>query len=190
VTRRDAEDADHRDDGARACGATGERCLEDAGMDGYIAKPITAAALFAELREVLPDAFDMEDMPEEETARETASSGGEVFDRSAALDRLDGDEELLNELVSIFLEEYPEERSTMRRALNTEDWRTLERTAHALHGAMSNFCPEPVCETVRALEDAAQGEDPDEAKTALRRVERAIEALRTAMMRHGRGAGL
>jgi HPt (histidine-containing phosphotransfer) domain-containing protein len=59
-----------------------------------------------------------------------------VWDVAGALRRLDGDEELLHEVVGIFLEDIPVHLATLRRAINEGDLEAIERTAHSLKGEM------------------------------------------------------
>jgi signal transduction histidine kinase/DNA-binding NarL/FixJ family response regulator len=97
-----------------------ERCLA-AGMDGYLAKPITAAALAAEI------------------ARAVGDSPGErpPLDIATAAARVDGDEALLRELAAAFVQDAPRQLAEIRSALQDGQARGLERAAHRLKGAAS-----------------------------------------------------
>jgi len=152
-----------------------ERCLE-AGMDGYVAKPISAAALFDEIGRLVPEAvsvgaddFDEADLP---------STGEELFDRAAALRRIDNDEALLDELIQLFISEYPKQRLAMRDAVKDRDFARLERTAHALRGALSNFYAESACDAARSLEHIATTGEADAAKRALKDLEHQVDRLK------------
>lgn len=101
-----------------------ENCLS-AGMDAYLAKPVTGR----EVKETL-DRFMRVSGP-----RERANSSS--WSPSAALVKLDGDDVLLCELVRIFLEESPKQLSKLRQAIEVNDFETMERTAHGLKGELS-----------------------------------------------------
>ncbi|MDY7107876.1 MAG: response regulator, partial [Planctomycetota bacterium] len=153
-----------------------ERCLE-AGMDGYVAKPISAAALFDEIARLTPEAVTAGDgdFDEEEDA---PVAGEKLFDRASALRRIDGDETLLEELIALFISEYPKQRLAMRDSLKAGDLDALERTAHAVRGALGNFYAEPAGEAARRLEHVAASGEADAAKRALKDLERQVDRLK------------
>lgn len=79
-----------------------------------------------------------------------------VLDRAMALDRVGGDEELLAEVAQLFLDDYPNSLREIDEALQRGDAKLLERAAHSLKGAASNFGAEPVVEPALALELAGR----------------------------------
>lgn len=107
-----------------------ERCLE-AGMDGYVSKPIRRNELFEEIRRVLGPRVSPK--PEPETAP------SEDLDFARIEDRLGGDMDLLRELVQIFEAETPAETAQLKQAIERRDVRTAERLAHKIKGAASVF---------------------------------------------------
>lgn len=62
----------------------------------------------------------------------------QLLDREAALERLDGDEELLQEIIDIFLEDAPRLFLALKQARLDRDQKTTERQAHSLKGASAN----------------------------------------------------
>jgi two-component system sensor histidine kinase/response regulator len=79
-----------------------------------------------------------------------------VLDKAVALDRVGGDEELLAEVAQLFLEDYPNSLREIDDALQRGDAKLLERAAHTLKGAASNFGADPVVEPALALELAGR----------------------------------
>jgi HPt (histidine-containing phosphotransfer) domain-containing protein len=75
-----------------------------------------------------------------------------VLDADAVLDRVGGDEELLREIIAIFLEEYPLLMAEIRVAVSRSDRANLERAAHSLKGAVSNFGARTATDLARDLE--------------------------------------
>src|SRR5262249_20728541 len=72
-----------------------ERCLQ-AGMDGYVAKPIQARELFEAMDEVLRALGQGQPSPPDNPGEAPPPNAGlEEFDREAALERVGGDAELL-----------------------------------------------------------------------------------------------
>ena len=107
-----------------------ERCLE-AGMDGYLSKPVSSQAI----AEMIGEFFAVEGVLEKPTAPEVNASAS-TWNPDIALGRLDGDEELLRELVEIFLEESPKQLAAMQQAIEKGDPKKIESMAHTLKGEL------------------------------------------------------
>ncbi len=104
-----------------------------------------------------------------------------VLDRNAALARVEGDRELLREMAKLFLEDCPSRLAELRAALERQDGRALERSAHALKGSVSNFCARPAAEAALRLEALGRAGDLLQADAAVRAVEREIARLEPAL---------
>jgi two-component system sensor histidine kinase/response regulator len=61
-----------------------------------------------------------------------------VLDVAQALERMEGDRELLEELAHLFTDEWPKSASEIDAAFNAGDTTLLERFAHGLKGAAAN----------------------------------------------------
>jgi CheY-like chemotaxis protein len=105
-----------------------ERCLE-AGMDGYVSKPIRAEELFETIAACCPPATPAVDPVEEASA----------VDWLAALEAVQGDRELLKVVAQAFLEESPQILAQIEQALDTSDPPLLQRAAHTFKGALKTF---------------------------------------------------
>ncbi|MFO0929919.1 MAG: response regulator [Gemmataceae bacterium] len=122
-----------------------ERCLQ-AGMDGYVAKPIRARELFATMEQVLrthsPELFgdDGLDLPAD-PAMGLKENGmtGESYDRQEALQRCGNDPQLLAELIAMFDEQMGELLTRLRKALDTGDAKELKIAAHTIKGMLGTF---------------------------------------------------
>ena len=88
------------------------------------------------------------------------SAAGPVWDKAEALDRLAGDTELLRDLASIFLAEYPKQIAALREALHHRNLEVATRIAHTIKGEVSQFCANVLTETSRQIEDAGHSGDP------------------------------
>jgi CheY-like chemotaxis protein/HPt (histidine-containing phosphotransfer) domain-containing protein len=140
-----------------------ERCLE-AGMDGYVSKPIKAQKLYEEIERVAPAPTGAKG----NGSPSPALAGGQTvtnlgpapaFDHAAAVERAGGDAELLNEIAGMFLDEHPRWLSNVRDALAAGDPRALGSAAHSLKGAAGNLCAQAVCDAAQRLETIAEGGD-------------------------------
>jgi CheY-like chemotaxis protein len=98
-----------------------ERCLE-AGMDAYVSKPLHPQQLFEALASVVPQVSNAEGA----VSTATAADAAKTFNRAAALKRVDGDVELMKELVGLFLGECPQWLGEIREALSCRDATKLQ----------------------------------------------------------------
>lgn len=80
-----------------------------------------------------------------------------VLDLTAALAQMDGDAELLQEIVGIFLETGPEQLEAIAAALAARDAAQVALVAHGMKGGASNFCAGRFVGAARELELAAKG---------------------------------
>jgi signal transduction histidine kinase/CheY-like chemotaxis protein len=115
-----------------------ERCLE-AGMDGYVAKPIHAEDLTAAIKQVL--------------AGETTEC---AIDRTVLLGNLEGDQELLRQLVQTFTAESPKQMTAIKSAIERRDAEGLRLAAHSLKGSVGNFVAMKAFELAQKLENTGR----------------------------------
>jgi PAS domain S-box-containing protein len=151
-----------------------ERCLAN-GMDGYISKPIHPVDLFAEIERCVGSPKGNAPMTE------NTQGTSELIDRTTLLERVEGDRELLAEMIQIFREEAPALVSTMRESLQSGDWVLLERSAHSLKGAASNLSSKPTATVALKLEHEAKNRDAASAEISLTEIERIMKLLLPAL---------
>ncbi len=132
-----------------------ERCL-DAGADGYITKPASAASIQGAIEEVLGRG---------DCRRENNANSGKTeirgWDREKVLERLEGDENLLSELLQIFLEDSAKKLTVLRNAVHTGNHVETERTAHALKGELSYLGLTNLTKLAASMEAAGRDENPE-----------------------------
>jgi len=109
----------------------------------------------------------------------SSSQYDETVDRESILNRLEGNSELLTELVHLFLEEAPQLMDAMRKALEQGDMQTLGRSAHSMKGALGNFLAHTAVSASSRLEDDAKRGDVEAAKAGLATLEVAVDRLLT-----------
>jgi CheY-like chemotaxis protein len=147
-----------------------ERCIAS-GMDGYISKPIHPDGLFAEIERCLTRT------ERSNTMAENSQEPGELIDRVSLLERMEGDQELLTEIIHLFQEDAPNLLTAMRDALQRADMAVLERSAHSLKGAVSNLSAKVTAAAASRLENDARNKDAESAKESLVELERAVKNL-------------
>ena len=109
------------------------------------------------------------------------SQEDEIFDREAALEQMGGDEELLVELVEVFLEDLPERLREIREAVARADADGLQRAAHTLKGSVGNFAARAVYETALELENVGKSGDLQSAGEVCARLNAQIDLLKAAL---------
>jgi two-component system sensor histidine kinase/response regulator len=177
-----------------------ERCLQ-AGMDGYVAKPIQPAELFEAIEKFAralvkteaksPNAnspnIGSPPLPAAKPSRRTPAE--RPWDEAAVLARLNGDRKLLRELIAMFLEGSPKMVLRIGKAVAAKDTIQLQQAAHALKGSVGNFAAKEAYEAARKLEMLATDGDLTGVNGAFRAVKSEIGRLRLSLRalarRHG-----
>lgn len=141
------------------------------GMDGYVSKPVHPAELFAEIERCLAAPEGSDAMAEQSRLE------ARQIDRASLLERVEGDRELLAEMIHLFQRDAPNLIAAMRVALERGDMTVLERSAHSLKGAASNLSGGAAAAAAAQLEKAAKSKDFEGAKARLVDVEQALKQL-------------
>ncbi|HEB77137.1 MAG TPA: response regulator, partial [Methylothermaceae bacterium] len=127
-----------------------EKCLA-AGMDDYLSKPLRRPQLEAALARHLDTASNpaAEPAPQPET-------DSPLWDRDASLAQLDGDTELLADMIALFLDDAPARLKALEAAGERQDCAGIAEAAHALKGMAGHFHADTLREQAAALERAAR----------------------------------
>jgi len=143
-----------------------ERCLQ-AGMDGYISKPIRKEELFDTISEKL----SLKEIP--------------VFNLDEALRLVDGDREFLKEIAEIFIRQSSEALQRLRDAIDRGSHEDLARAAHKLKTELASFGAEPARQRAYRLEIMGHNKEMsgalEEYETLKEDISRLTEALREFM---------
>lgn len=152
-----------------------EKCLE-AGMDGYVSKPISAQELF----ETIEGLFQKKDTDTISECRPALRN--QILDKTEILERVGGDERLLKEIVALFFEDYPRLVSDIRTAIREGDAQALEKGAHALKGSIGNFASESASQAAGRLETIGRDQDMAQAPVAMIDLENKISQLQQQLV--------
>jgi len=114
-----------------------------------------------------------------ETPANAASNGApeEDLSRAALLELFGEDENLLRELVGLFLEDSPPLLNDLRAGVAGLDAAMVERAAHALKGSVGNFGAKRLAELARQLETMGRARDLAGAREALTALEQELERV-------------
>jgi CheY-like chemotaxis protein len=146
-----------------------DRCIE-AGMDGYVAKPIRAGELFEVLSNVSEHKINGR-------APVEALNGDDI------IAHFQGDHALVQEIVDLFLEDYPKRLSEIAEAIDLGDPRLLERAAHTIKGTVSHFNAAAATEVAARLEAIGRDGRLCEAAGALTDLKRELAHLKVQLAR-------
>ena len=139
---------------AHAMAGDRERYLAS-GMDGYLSKPIDQQTLFAAVEVPISSS----------SIRIRAEAARPAAVPPIAWDELRrrlGDDELVGEIIGLFLADCPAKVAAIKAAVVARDLRAIRIAAHALKGSAANMSAMPVSECASALELMAErgGVDP------------------------------
>jgi len=100
---------------------------------------------------------------------------------SALLERVEGDLDLLGELVEIFADTRGEMSAAVHAAAERGDAVGLAQAAHALKGAVSNFCAQGAVDAALQLERMGRSADLAGVEATLARLDREMDRLANAL---------
>ncbi|NDY95884.1 response regulator [Wenzhouxiangella limi] len=163
-----------------------------AGIDGYVAKPVEPASLYAEIERVVISGQRLAPAPTAPSAQfsdfdEFLKAGTDQqpdsgLDWDGAVKHSGGDEALLREVLTAFLPELPRHLAELARHLSDRDLAALQRAAHTLKGLGATFGMTTASESAKKLEHACRGGvDWGELQALTNRLVEQIEACRPAL---------
>jgi len=151
-----------------------ERCI-DGGMDAYVPKPLQINQLI----EVIEDLG----RPSESDAPEGANMAEqqEGFDLSVALAQVEGDRELLGEMIDIFFSDTPAMVAQIEQGLSAGDAVVVQKAAHKIKGSVLSLGAPAAAESALALEMAGRAGDVATAAIEFERLKGVIEKLNATL---------
>jgi PAS domain S-box-containing protein len=151
-----------------------DRCLE-AGMDGYLSKPIDVDQLIAAV-----ERYGGRDATAPSAVIEQQAHTA-IFDEPAALSYTGGDRRLLKEVVQLFRADYPSSLRKIERALQARDAEALRLAAHRLKGAIATLGAVAARQAAAELEETARSRDFEPAARGYANLRHEIERLEKAL---------
>ena len=159
-----------------------ERCLA-AGMDGYVSKPFRARELAAAIETLVPSADHRGAEPAQSPQKE------DVVDWPAALEGVGNDQNVLKEIIELFLDAYPGWMSELGHAVVGKDASAVKRFAHTLKGALSSMGAKAAFDAALELEVMGRANDLGGAETAYHELQEALQRLQPVLARFRKDEG-
>lgn len=158
---------------AHAMAGDAERFLE-AGMDGYVSKPIQLGILRAEIDRLTQSKIRNEG---ECMMTDPNSSGASRVNLPELLARVDNDRELLWDLLSIFKEEFPRYVKSLEKAVAGMDTAEVASVSHTLKGMLLNLAVANASASAARLEELARAGETASLRDAFAAFERDVHGL-------------
>ncbi|TWU41083.1 hybrid sensor histidine kinase/response regulator [Novipirellula artificiosorum] len=161
-----------------------EACL-NAGMDGFLAKPIHAKKLQEMLAKFSPDRSGQTsdnsaepcDLEKQEDEPEIDLEATDVVDLRAAQERLPGGQRGLCRLAEVFVGECESLIKTLDETIPDGDLEQIQRAAHTLKGSSNLFFANQVYASARLVEVAAKEADRDALVGLLEQLKIEVQAM-------------
>jgi two-component system, sensor histidine kinase and response regulator len=172
-----------------------ERCL-DAGMDGYVSKPVQPGELYQVLASIAPsDIFAARDIagarPSDSASTSNRTGAGTGFapverpagtlSKAALLARLGGREDRLRMIIQVFLDESSKLMAELQEAITIGDASGLKAPAHSLKGALGIFEVPGVVAIASTMESLGQAGELAGTLEAYGRLEEEIRNLKSEL---------
>ncbi|NCC97538.1 MAG: response regulator, partial [Synergistales bacterium] len=158
-----------------------DRCVE-AGMDDYITKPISRKSL----QEVLERWLPIRGYDGGSVSSKTAKAGGiEVeesnWDKSFLMDLLDGDGDVVDEVIRGFLSETPKKVSSISESLASGDRRSVALYSHAVKGSSNTVGATDLASIAFSMEKSAEDGNLEDLLVLKDQLLQEFERLKVAM---------
>ena len=131
-----------------------EACLK-AGMDAYVAKPISSADLFGTLERLFPNRSGTS-ATGRGGAQHPTRPGVPVVDVARLEANLENDPDLIRSIIEAFLRDHPQREGEMMEAMKAADPPTLARSAHTVKGLLLTLGASPAADVALRLEILAR----------------------------------
>ncbi len=104
-----------------------------------------------------------------------------IFDLDDALEKVGGDKEILEEILVVFSESYPDQLSELKKAIENGDAPIVERAAHTIKGSVGTFSSKKAFETAFRLETMGRDGNLEDAVAVYSKLEQEVEELEAAL---------
>ncbi len=135
-----------------------QRCL-DAGMDGYLTKPVQPQAMAREIARQFARTASASETEIDDTPATPSTPGEDIFDASDMLHRVMGDRQIAEAVIEQFLTDAPTRIAEIKASLDVGDLATARFKAHSLSGLAANISARRVRELAVQIETLTDSAD-------------------------------
>jgi two-component system, sensor histidine kinase and response regulator len=191
---------------ARAMKGDRECCLQ-AGMDGYVSKPVNPKDLMAAIETLAPKTTtgQVQQVAEEQADCSPSSDSAENVDRQAPetssatstqspaihfeslLARVENDMALAEEMIDLFLDSSPRLLAEIESGVDRRDSQVIQRAAHALKGALQNLSALPCAQVAMQLENAGRSGELQSTDESLSELKDQLHRLQAELTQWSKG---
>ena len=164
---------------AHAVNGFKEKCLR-AGFDDYVAKPILPLELKAAIERTAITNGGSNGL-----AQSPNSATDGVVDVADALARLEGNQELLGEIVQIFLQQYPRLLAEIHQSLSSADCHALTSAVHTLGSSAGQVGATKALEIARRIEGMGDQKDLASVPETLAQLGAELALVESVLANHG-----
>ncbi|MBF0126800.1 MAG: response regulator [Magnetococcales bacterium] len=142
----------------------------EVGVDGFHAKPVRATILFEEMERLLA-------APPPPLSVPSGDDPPPIVDMERLLKTVDGDRELLLEIVELYFTDAPQKMARIKRAITLGETEEVRDAAHSLKGATGAFGRVEVFHLAYAMEKAGRGGDLQQALSLWSQLDAALRTM-------------
>ncbi len=150
-----------------------ERCFE-AGMDNYLTKPIRLQDMADKLAELFTDSTSQ---AKDNHSNKATPQPNAIIHWPEALANVGNDEELLHDLIELFLSETPGLVKDVVAAASPNGSKSLAAATHSLKGSMAFLNPKSALDCAEKVEQLAASGDMDAATSLLSELQQHVSAV-------------
>ncbi len=166
----------------------------EAGIDGFVTKPLQRKILLAEIARVLADrsrsggagraseTIKTENRPDRKIATQKPTpnkpdTGHKIMDMEAAIQMMGGKKSIVEKVCDSLIRELPKKLDTLRSCASAANFRETQRVSHDLKSGARCVCAQKAANLAYDLEMLSQKKNEDKIAEILPQVESAFEEL-------------
>jgi excisionase family DNA binding protein len=107
------------------------------------------------------------------------------FDRQFLLEQLDGDKEVVKEILNLYLEKTPEQIGAVAEAVKNKDAALIRSSAHSLKGSSGNVGAVKLSQTAQKMETIGKEGDLSRAEELMKEIEENFRTFQGALQHLG-----
>jgi HPt (histidine-containing phosphotransfer) domain-containing protein len=112
-------------------------------------------------------------------------NSGNTVDLVEALASIEGNRDLLREIVQMFIEQYPRLLEQIHQALSSSDGKALAAAAHTLRSSAGQVGAHEALDGARRLEEIGERENLAKAPAVLAKLEEELVRVRSSLLENG-----